>query len=107
DSARVVVNFGQAQIVTPEQTLTVPSSQSVWFANGAPPQYQVVTAASADPLDRWSADRDRREDRIASTRYVSPQTTGYEDLDQYGTWRTYPEYGAVWVPARVAPGWAP
>ena len=24
--------------------------------------------------------------------------TGYEDLDQHGTWRTLPEYGAVWVP---------
>ncbi len=33
--------------------------------------------------------------------------TGYEDLDAHGTWRTVPEYGAVWVPARVERGWAP
>ena len=33
--------------------------------------------------------------------------TGYEDLDRNGSWRTLPEYGAVWIPTRVAPGWAP
>jgi hypothetical protein len=65
-----------------------------------------IIAANVDAFDRWSADLDRREDRVASTRYVSPQMTGYEDLDSYGTWRTMPEYGAVWVPA-VAAGWAP
>src|SRR6201997_2109618 len=31
---------------------------------------------------------------------------GLADLDDYGSWRTTGEYGAVWVP-RVAPGWAP
>src|SRR5205085_11868393 len=57
--------------------------------------------------DRWSAERDRQEDRVASTRYVSPQMTGYEDLDRYGSWRTLPEYGAVWTPTRIAADWAP
>ena len=58
-------------------------------------------------FDRWSADRDRREDGLASVRYVSRDMTGYEDLDDYGTWRTEPDYGAVWVPRGVAVGWAP
>jgi hypothetical protein len=29
------------------------------------------------------------------------------DLDRYGTWRTVPTYGSVWVPTAVQPGWAP
>src|SRR5260370_396310 len=29
------------------------------------------------------------------------------DLDDYGTWRDEPEYGHVWYPAQVDPGWAP
>ncbi len=107
DSARVIVNFGQAQVITPAQSMNVPSSQAMWFSNSAPPQFEIVGAASADPFDRWSAERDRAEDRIASTRYVSPYMTGYEDLDHHGQWTSYPEYGAVWVPTRVAPGWAP
>ncbi len=107
DVSRVVVSFGQADVITPAQTFTVPSSQAASFAAVASPSFELATYATADELDRWSADRDRREDRVTSTRYVSPQMTGYEDLDQYGAWRTLPEYGAVWVPARVATGWAP
>ena len=48
-----------------------------------------------------------REDRVVSTRYVPEEMTGYEDLDQYGAWRTAPDYGAVWVPTAVPAGWAP
>jgi hypothetical protein len=33
--------------------------------------------------------------------------TGYEELDQYGSWRAVPQYGEVWFPKRVAAGWAP
>ena len=40
-------------------------------------------------------------------RYVSRETIGYEDLDQYGVWRQVPPYGWVWAPAGMAAGWAP
>jgi hypothetical protein len=32
---------------------------------------------------------------------------GYEDLDEYGTWRVVPAYGTVWAPRSVPAGWAP
>jgi len=38
---------------------------------------------------------------------VSRGVIGYEDLDDNGDWRETPDYGAVWVPRRVAAGWAP
>src|SRR6266446_3629877 len=60
-----------------------------------------------DGLDRWAAQRDRKEDDSVSARYVSRDMVGYDDLDDYGTWRDEPEYGHVWYPAEVAPGWAP
>jgi hypothetical protein len=104
---RVLVAFGQAEIVTPTQTLNVPSSQAVTFAPGSAPQYEVAAYASGDEFDRWSADRDRHEDQSLSARYVSRDMTGYEDLDRYGAWRTTPEYGAVWTPSSVPSGWAP
>jgi len=105
--SRAAVNFGQAEVVTPAQTFTVPSSQvAVMQANGSV-SFELASYASSDDFDRWSAERDRREDRIASTRYVSPETTGYEDLDQYGAWRSVPDYGAVWYPTVVATGWTP
>ncbi len=41
-----------------------------------------------------------------STRYVSNDAIGYDDLDGNGEWGNDPDYGAVWYP-RVAAGWAP
>ena len=36
-----------------------------------------------------------------------PGVIGYEDLDDYGSWRVVPDYGTVWVPTVVVTGWAP
>src|SRR6267143_737363 len=60
-----------------------------------------------DDFDRWSRDRDRREDRSHSSRYVSSDVIGYEDLDDNGGWRTTAEYGTVWFPHTTIVGWAP
>ena len=60
-----------------------------------------------DDFDRWSHDRDRREDRSQSSRYVSSDVIGYEDLDDNGGWRPTPEYGTVWFPHTTIVGWAP
>ncbi|WP_215410198.1 FecR family protein [Janthinobacterium sp. JC611] len=40
-------------------------------------------------------------------RYVTDDTTGYEELDRYGAWQDDAEYGPLWLPASVPPGWAP
>ncbi|HYH43826.1 MAG TPA: DUF6600 domain-containing protein [Burkholderiales bacterium] len=107
DVVRVAVNFGQAELVTPVRTFVVPSGQTAVIGADGNTAFELSAHSTPEDFDRWSAERDRREDRLESTRYVSSDMTGYEDLDQHGTWRTLPEYGAVWVPARVAPGWAP
>jgi len=60
-----------------------------------------------DEFDDWCEERERREDRSRSVRYVSPEMVGYEDLDENGVWRYDPGYGEVWVPTAVPVGWAP
>jgi len=60
-----------------------------------------------DDFDRWAFERDARLDRAQSARFVSADVVGYEDLDDNGAWREVPDYGAVWVPTRVASDWAP
>src|SRR5215467_14494633 len=60
-----------------------------------------------DDFDRWCSDRDRRWDHSVSSRYVSDDVVGYEDLDEHGGWRSVPEYGNVWFPRAVVVGWAP
>jgi hypothetical protein len=64
-------------------------------------------AATRDGFDDWVQSRDRVVDAPTATRYVSQDMTGYNDLDRYGNWQTDAEYGAVWYPSAVAPGWVP
>lgn len=40
-------------------------------------------------------------------RYVTDDTTGYEELDRYGAWQDDTQYGPVWQPSSVPLGWAP
>ena len=66
-----------------------------------------VGSATPDDFDRWSLARDQRDDQSVSARYVSPELTGYEALDQYGAWSMSDDYGAIWTPQSVPADWAP
>ncbi|MFJ2993206.1 DUF6600 domain-containing protein [Pandoraea sp. NPDC087047] len=61
----------------------------------------------ADVFDQWMRERDAREDASVSARYVPRDMTGFESLDDYGSWQDTPTYGAVWVPSNMPSGWAP
>jgi hypothetical protein len=65
------------------------------------------SASEPDALDKWAQDRDLRLDNSASSQYVSRDTVGYGDLDDYGSWKQDPEAGNVWVPNNMPPDWAP
>ncbi|WP_395699312.1 DUF6600 domain-containing protein [Aquabacterium sp.] len=60
-----------------------------------------------DAFADWVAYDDTQDPGSVSARYVSPEMTGWEDLDRYGSWQTHPEYGGVWIPTAVPVGWAP
>jgi len=68
---------------------------------------QTWTQLPDDDFSRWVARDDSRDERTASTRFVSPEMTGAEDLDRAGRWDRHPEFGAIWFPIEVRPGWAP
>ena len=64
-------------------------------------------AMSGDGFSEWVNSEDQREERTASSRYVSPEMTGAEELDRHGRWEQHPEYGALWQPLVVQADWAP
>jgi hypothetical protein len=107
DTSHLTVWSGQALYEGPGSALTVSGGQHAefWLAGNAA-QYS-ITEPVRDAFTAWNGDRDRNDDRVASTRYVSPEMTGVEDLDRYGRWESAPDYGAIWVPTAVAVGWAP
>jgi TonB family protein len=103
----ITLRDGQGQVTGGGQAFVVERGSQVQVSGTEYVYYDTYDLPGRDDFDQWSYSRDLREDRLQSARYVSPELTGYEDLDQNGTWRTDRRYGSVWVPTRVSRGWAP
>ncbi len=103
----VSVFNGRGEATGGGYSYTVVGGQDARFTGSEQLNYDIEQLPQHDDFDDWAFDRDRREDRVESANYVSPEMTGYEDLDDYGHWRYVAGYGSVWAPANVAADWAP
>src|SRR5689334_9438377 len=103
----VVVRSGTGEVYGENASYVIASGQGYRFYGNDLSDSEFIALPRADAFDRWVSDRDRRYDRVASVRYVSPEVIGYEDLDSYGSWSVVSDYGGVWFPRRVRTGWAP
>jgi hypothetical protein len=103
----ITVRNGAGEVTAGGQTYELAGGQQYAFAGTDQVNYSADYLPDPDDFDGWCTDRDQREDNAMSARYISREVIGYEDLDAYGTWRTDPTYGPVWVPAGVAVDWAP
>jgi uncharacterized protein DUF6600 len=107
NSARVTVIRGEGEVTAGGKTYEIHTGESGEFNGTENVESKIGPAPGPDGLDRWAEERDSKEDNSVSGRYVSRDMVGYDDLDDYGEWRDEPEYGHVWYPADVEPGWAP
>jgi hypothetical protein len=103
----VATLIGTANVTAGGSTIAVYPRQSARITGLDQTTQETGPAPPPNEFDQWCAARDAREAQSQSVRYVSRETIGYEDLDQYGSWRMMPPYGMVWVPGGVPPGWAP
>jgi hypothetical protein len=109
DTTTFTTRRGGRASVTPAagSALAVASSETVVVQGTDNPTVETYMAPDMDDWDRWNYTRTDQLIDSMSARYVSPDVYGTDDLDHYGRWRVVPTYGSVWVPAGVAPGWAP
>jgi hypothetical protein len=107
DTTLVTVRHGEGEATGQGPSVKVKENEQARFSNGNTLTHEIHQAPRPDDFDQWCQVRDRRLDSSVSARYVSPDVIGSEDLDAYGTWRNTPDYGSVWVPTQVQPGWAP
>jgi hypothetical protein len=111
DSAGAVTNVsvwsGRGEVTGGGYSYTVVAGQSARFTGTDQLNYDIAQLPASDDFDNWGSQRDHREDGAESANYVSPEMTGYEDLDDYGRWQYVGGYGTVWVPSGVASDWAP
>ena len=102
----LTVRSGEAEVMAGDSSFSVYPDQAADISGLDSPSYEASMAGEPDEWDQWCQDRDRGEDRMASTQYVPREMIGVEDLDANGVWRVMPGYGAVWQPT-VEVGWAP
>jgi hypothetical protein len=102
-----VVRAGEAEAAGGGAQFIIHTGESASISGTQPVTQEMSGAPPPDDFDAWCSVRDRRENSVASARYVPRETIGYEDLDTYGEWRYAQPYGWVWSPTNVVVGWAP
>ena len=102
----VTVREGEGVSTGNGQEYTIHAGQRITLSGTTQLAAEVQQINNPDEFDNWSYSRERRYDDSRSARYCSRDLVGVEDLDDYGDWRSSPEYGDVWFP-RVSAGWAP
>ncbi|HXZ42050.1 MAG TPA: DUF6600 domain-containing protein [Terriglobales bacterium] len=107
DESDVTVWRGRGEVTGGGASYIVIAGQRARFSGTNELDHEIDQVPPNDDFDEFAFDRDEREDRAESSNYISPEVTGYEDLDEYGHWRYAADYGPVWTPVGVAPGWAP
>lgn len=105
--ARAIAFEGQMEAVVNGRACLVRANQAAFVARLEPQSLRVGWAPAREGWDQWCAERDGREDQLASFQYVPRSMVGCEDLDWYGTWSLTVEYGPVWTPSSLPAGWAP
>jgi hypothetical protein len=103
----IIVRKGQGEVYGEGAAYVIDARQPYRFKGTGLRDYEYLDPPNLDEFDRWAVGRDRSYDNSVSARYVSPDVVGYQDLDENGSWRENATYGRVWVPSRVAAGWAP
>jgi hypothetical protein len=103
----VSVDAGSLEATGPGIAFTLRAGQAAQLVGTDPIQLSSVPRPGQSAFDQWSADRDRRFSASSCERYVSRDTPGCADLNDYGRWDEHTAYGPVWYPARVDAGWVP
>jgi len=106
DETVLTVFTGSASMRSSSGDVKVAAGAAV-RVRGGDESWFVRERARTTAFDRWTLARDEKWIERSSTRYVSTDMTGYEDLDAYGEWYQEPEFGAIWFPSRVSSDWAP
>lgn len=106
DATDVTARTGGIEVTNAKRAFEIAANQRA-HVNRVRLERATTNAPSTDAFDRFCEDRDAREARAESGKYVSSAIIGAADLDGYGVWQTSPELGPYWKPKHVNPDWAP
>src|SRR5512143_3290985 len=104
---RVGVRSGSATVAAGGGQIPLYAGEGIEIEGLDEPRYDIVTLVRPDAWDQWVNQRDDRQTRTRSYRYVSADIVGADDLDEYGQWEQVRDYGWVWSPTVVSADWTP
>ena len=109
DTTTFRAHRGGSATVTPAAgaATTVAANQQIVVTGAETPSVETSAAPPLTPWDRWNNQRTAYLIQPTNNQNVSPGTYGTEELAQHGTWHTEENYGPVWAPASMPPGWVP
>jgi hypothetical protein len=112
DTSYATAWSGELRFEAPDSVLAIPPGRraELWQEGPGGTTHYTWSATERDAFSDWVAranKEDNERERAAANRYVSPEMTGWDDLDRNGRWDNHPEYGPVWYPTVVSTGWAP
>jgi hypothetical protein len=103
----ITVWQGRGEVTGGGYSYDVVANQQARFSGTDQLDHEIAQLPNSDDFDNWAFQRDQQDDRDESANYISTETTGYQDLDEYGHWHYVDGYGPVWTPAGIAVDWAP
>ena len=108
DATQATAWRGELRFESHDSALTIAAGRRADLWQDPPGTTRYAWAGvERDNFADWVARDERQDDAPQSARHVPPGMTGWQDLDRHGDWLDDPEYGSVWQPRVVAPGWAP
>ncbi|MET0533614.1 MAG: DUF6600 domain-containing protein [Steroidobacter sp.] len=107
DRTIVKTRHGEAEVKGDKEKFVVRDNERGVFSGMENLTGRIESLGARTAFESWANDRDGRNERYESAKYVSRDVIGYEDLDDNGEWVSEPEYGYVWRPTYVVAGWAP
>jgi hypothetical protein len=107
DATKVITRGGEGEVTGGGTAYTIHAHESYVFSGTDQLYATREDSEDQDQFDAWAASRDRRSENSRSQHYVPDDVIGYQDLDEYGSWRQAPDYGYVWFPRVMESDWAP
>jgi hypothetical protein len=104
DTGAVMVSALEGGAQFNEATVLAPGTRATIAPDGPP----VLAAAAEDDFSRRVAAEitESGENKLEVPSHVSPQATGFHELQRHGLWVSTEQYGWVWEPM-VGSDWAP
>jgi hypothetical protein len=103
--SQAAVLEGQVRFSSPTAEMDVREGTTARVETANMARFFLDPAIIAQPLDRWSEDRDKAQASPASAAYVGA-AYGLADLDTAGKWVAAGDLGMAWKPDVIA-GWSP